>query len=265
MCAGRLPARGLRHPRIPASHSPSFPFSLFLSKMSSLSPSRIRLSQWPRERVLVAPSLLAARYDRLAEEVKAVEEAGAEVLHLDIMDGHFVPNLSFGADLVKALRPPSRMLFDVHLMIDDPLEYAPRFRDAGADHITFHVEAAGEDTGKVVDAIHELGCSAGLSLRPGTPASALLPYLSQIEMVLVMTVEPGFGGQSFHPEQLPKIRAFRDAIDGAGLTTRLEVDGGVAEKTAALCREAGADVLVAGSSVFRCADGDYRRAVDLLR
>lgn len=233
--------------------------------MSSSSSSRIRLSQWPRERVLIAPSLLAARYDRLAEEVKAVEDAGAEVLHLDIMDGHFVPNLSFGADLVKALRPLSRMLFDVHLMIDDPLEYAPRFRDAGADHITFHVEAAGEKTGMVVDAIHGLGCSAGLSLRPGTPASAVLPYLSRIEMVLVMTVEPGFGGQSFHPEQLPKIREFRDAIDRAGLSTRLEVDGGVAEKTAALCREAGADVLVAGSSVFRCADGDYRRAVDVLR
>lgn len=215
-------------------------------------------------RVLIAPSLLAARYDSLATEVAAVEKGGAEVLHLDIMDGHFVPNISFGADLVKSLRPLSGMLFDVHLMISDPLAYAPRFQAAGADHITFHVEAV-QDPSPVICAIHDLGCTAGLSLRPGTPASALLPYLQEVEMVLVMTVEPGFGGQSFREEQLPKIREFRQAIDALGKPIRLEVDGGIGAATAALCREAGADTLVAGSSVFRCPDGDYRRAIDALR
>ncbi len=231
--------------------------------MSGTRPLR-KVNQLPFGRPWVAPSLLAARYDTLATEVAAVEKGGAEALHLDIMDGHFVPNLSFGADLVKALRPLSEMLFDVHLMISDPLTYAPRFQAAGADHITFHVEAVSQPS-QVIQAIHALGCTAGISLRPGTPASALLPYLEEVEMVLVMTVEPGFGGQSFREDQLPKIREFRKAIDALGKPIRLEVDGGVGAATAALCREAGADVLVAGSSVFRCPDGDYRRAIEALR
>lgn len=221
-------------------------------------------TQWPQDRILVAPSLLAARYDHLADEVAAVEKASAEVLHLDIMDGHFVPNLSFGADLVKALRPASEMLFDVHLMITDPIKYAPRFRAAGADHITFHVEVW-EDPVKVIDVIHGLGCTAGISLRPATPVEAVLPYLDKVEMVLVMTVEPGFGGQSFHGEQLPKIQKLRAAIDAIGKPIRLEVDGGIAKESAALVRQSGADVLVAGSSVFRAKDGDYKKAIDVLR
>ncbi len=216
------------------------------------------------ERVLVAPSLLAARYDRLGEEVAAVEKAGAEVLHLDIMDGHFVPNISFGADVVKAVRPLSGMFFDAHLMITDPLKYAPSFQAAGAEHITFHVEAV-DNPREVIDEIHRLGCSAGISLKPRTPASAVVPFLDKVELVLVMTVEPGFGGQSFMADQLPKIKELRDAIDALGRKVRLEVDGGIAPATAVLVREAGADLLVAGSSVFRTKDGNYRNAVDALR
>ena len=231
--------------------------------MASISSKHV-FTQWPQDRVLVAPSLLAARYDHLAEEVAAVEKAGAEVLHLDIMDGHFVPNISFGADLVKAIRPASGMLFDVHLMITDPLKYAPRFRDAGADHITFHVEVE-QDANKVIDSIHALGCTAGISLRPATPLEMILPYLEKVEMVLVMTVEPGFGGQSFHGEQLPKIQKLHAAIQATGKPIRLEVDGGIAKASAELVRQSGADVLVAGSSVFHAKDGDYKAAIDVLR
>ncbi|MCQ2396991.1 MAG: ribulose-phosphate 3-epimerase [Lentisphaeria bacterium] len=232
--------------------------------MSEASAEKRLFTQWPNNRILVAPSLLAAHYERLLEDVTAVEKAGAEVLHLDIMDGHFVPNLSFGADLVKALRPVSQMLFDVHLMITDPIKYAPRFKDAGADHITFHVEVE-QNAGEVIDFIHSLGCTAGISLRPGTSYEAIMPYLDKVEMVLVMTVEPGFGGQSFHAEQLPKIETLRKAIDATGKPIRLEVDGGIAQASAELVRKAGADVLVAGSSVFRAKDGDYKKAIDILR
>jgi len=214
-------------------------------------------------RLLIAPSLLAADFARLGEEVKAVEAAGAEALHLDVMDGHFVPNISFGADVIKAVRKYSNALFDTHLMISEPLRYTPNFIKAGSQHITFHVESD-DDPAAVIRAIHDGGCTAGLSVKPKTPAEAVFPFLESLELVLVMTVEPGFGGQSFMADQLPKIAALRQEIDRRGLKVHLEVDGGIAAATAAQVKAAGATMLVAGSSVFRSPDG-YAAAVSALR
>ena len=153
--------------------------------------------------VYLAPSLLAADYSRLGEQLVEAEKAGVEVAHLDIMDGHFVPNLAMGPGLVKSIRPVTKVLFDVHLMISEPMRYVDAFVDAGADHITVHVESEG-DISAVIDRIHELGCSAGITLRPGTPVESLYPFLPKVELALVMTVEPGFGGQSFMASQVPK-------------------------------------------------------------
>lgn len=229
---------------------------------SSLS-QRHCLADYPTRQVLIAPSVLACDWAHFGDEVQAVAEAGAEVLHLDIMDGHFVPNISFGMDVVKSVRGLSDMVFDVHLMIAEPRRYIPRFVAAGADHITFHVEVW-DEAAELLDFIHAHGCTAGLSLRPATPIEAVLPYLDRLDMLLVMTVEPGFGGQSFHGEQLSRILKLRQHLNQTGRNIRLEVDGGIAEDTAELVRSCGADVLVAGSSVFR-AKGDYRNAIDRLR
>ena len=231
--------------------------------MSEKLPNRHRLTDYPAERVLIAPSVLACDWTHFGEEVQAVASAGAEVLHLDVMDGHFVPNISFGMDIVKSVRGLSDQVFDVHLMIDNPRKYLSRFVSAGADNITFHVEVW-DDVDELIDLIHAQGCTAGLSLRPATPIDAVVPYLDKLDMLLVMTVEPGFGGQSFHGEQLSRILKFRQLIDRSGRDIRLEVDGGIAEDTALLVRSCGANVLVAGSSVFR-AKGDYRNAIDCLR
>ena len=221
------------------------------------------LNDYPSDRVLIAPSVLACDWAQFGEEVQAVTAAGAEVLHLDVMDGHFVPNISFGMDVVKSVRALSDQVFDVHLMIDNPRKYLKRFALAGADHITFHVEVW-DDADELIDQIHALGCTAGLSLRPATPIDAVVPFLPKLDMMLVMTVEPGFGGQSFHGEQLSRILNLRQLIDQTGKAVRLEVDGGIAEDTAQLVRSCGADVLVAGSSVFR-EKGKYRQAIDRLR
>ena len=234
-----------------------------LCYMSEKSPIRHSLTDYPSDRVLIAPSVLACDWAHFGDEVQAVTQAGAEVLHLDIMDGHFVPNISFGMDVVKSVRKLSDMVFDVHLMITDPRKYIPRFVAAGADHITFHVEVW-DDVDELLDFIHAQGCTAGLSLRPATPIEAVLPYLEKLDMLLVMTVEPGFGGQSFHGEQLSRILKLHHFIGQTGKKIHLEVDGGIAEDTAELVRSCGANVLVAGSSVFR-AKGDYRNAIDCLR
>ena len=212
------------------------------------------LRELPVDRVMISPSLLAADFSRLDEQVTAAASAGADMLHLDVMDGHLVPNLSFGQPVIKSLRPRSELLFDTHLMIEEPARYAASFAAAGADHLTFHVECR-EEPLLVIETIRKAGCTVGMSLRPGTPAEALYPYLELIDLVLVMTVEPGFGGQSFMADQLPKIAAFRREIDARKLHIQLEVDGGVDAVTAPRVIEAGANLLVAGTAFFRCKEG----------
>ena len=199
--------------------------------------------------VYLAPSLLAADYSRLGEQLAEAEKAGVEVAHLDIMDGHFVPNLAMGPGLVKSIRPVTKVLFDVHLMISEPMRYVDAFVDAGADHITVHVESEG-DISAVIDRIHELGCSAGITLRPGTPVESLYPFLPKVELALVMTVEPGFGGQSFMASQVPKVAALRAWAKAHSQALHVEVDGGIKASNAAQVVAAGADVLVAGSSIY---------------
>jgi len=197
----------------------------------------------------LAPSLLAADFGRLADQLQDAAKAGAEVAHIDIMDGHFVPNLSMGPGLVQAIRASSAMLFDVHLMISNPDRYIKAFADAGADHITIHVESEG-NIAAAIEQIHSLGCSAGITLRPGTPIESLYPFLPMVELALVMTVEPGFGGQSFMASQLPKITALRKWACDNGRELHVEVDGGIKASNAAETVAAGANVLVAGSSIF---------------
>ena len=193
----------------------------------------------------ISPSLLAADFARLDRELAKIEAGGADWLHLDVMDGVFVPNIAFGLPVIQSLRPVSRLTFDVHLMIQNPIRYVEAFQKAGADYLTFHLESEG-DPGKTIEAIHRAGMKAGISIKPGTPVERLLPYLPGLELVLIMSVEPGFGGQKFMPESLGKIAAVRAAAPGI----HISVDGGINGETGALCRKAGADVLVAGSYVF---------------
>jgi len=200
--------------------------------------------------LLIAPSILAADFSRLESQIRKVEEGGAEWLHLDVMDAHFVPNLTFGPFIVAAIRRLTKLFLDTHLMITDPVGYAPKFAEAGSDLITFHVEGAG-DASEAASQIRATGVQVGASVKPATPASVLFPILDQLDLVLVMSVEPGFGGQAFMPESLEKIRALRAEIDRRGLRTLIEVDGGINPQTAALTRDAGVDVLVAGTAVFR--------------
>ena len=208
------------------------------------------LRKLPGDRILVSPSLLAADFARAGDQVAAAAAAGAEMLHLDVMDGHLVPNISFGAPVIKSLRPGSRLIFDTHLMISHPLRYAGDFAAAGADHLTFHLECD-DDIDATIAEIRRLGLTVGLSLRPGTPAEALFPFLDRIDLVLVMTVEPGFGGQSFMADQLPKITAFKREIRRRQLPVLLEVDGGLDAITVTAAAAAGAQVIVAGTAVFR--------------
>ncbi len=211
---------------------------------------RIPLTSLDCRRTLVAPSILAADFAALGADVQAVEAAGADLVHVDIMDGHFVPNLSLGPGIVKAIRPCSSLPFDVHLMLSQPYRYVQPFVEAGADHITIHVESEGA-LACTLEQIRSYGCSTGLSLRPGTPAASLRPYLDLIDLILVMTVEPGFGGQSFMAEQVPKIAEIRSLIDRSGHPIHLEVDGGIAQDTAPAVLKAGANMLVSGSGIFK--------------
>ena len=212
--------------------------------------------------IKISPSMLSCDFSKIGDEAEKITKAGAEMLHLDVMDGHFVPNITFGAPVIKSIRNRTDIVFDVHLMISEPLKYIEDFVKAGADIITFHVECE-SDVKETIDKIKSLSCKVGLSVKPGTPIEVVYPYLDELDMVLVMTVEPGFGGQSFMGDMCDKIVTLRNKLSEMGKTTDIQVDGGINDETVCLVAKAGANVIVAGSSVFGA--DSYEEAISSLR
>jgi ribulose-phosphate 3-epimerase len=212
--------------------------------------------------VKIAPSILSANFAKLGEEIRAVEQGGADYIHIDVMDGHFVPNITIGPLIVEAIRPITELPLDVHLMIENPDQYIEAFANAGANYITVHVESC-RHLHRTIHHIKSFGIKAGVVLNPATPVETIQHILGDIDMVLLMSVNPGFGGQKFIPEILSKISKVREMADTKGLSIEIEIDGGVNPETAKLCIEAGANVLVAGSAIYN--QEDYAKAISSLR
>lgn len=198
---------------------------------------------------ILSPSILAADFARLGEQIKEADEAGAEYIHIDVMDGVFVPSISFGMPVIRSIRKVTNRVFDVHLMIVEPERYVKEFKACGADSITFHLEAT-QDAEATIDLIHSLGCRAGMAIKPKTPVELVRKYLKKLDMLLVMTVEPGFGGQKYIPESTDRVRQARGMADEMGANIDIQVDGGITVENAKIVMEAGANVIVAGSAVF---------------
>lgn len=212
--------------------------------------------------VKIAPSILSANFSKLADEIKDVEKAGADYIHIDVMDGHFVPNITMGPLVVEAIRPITKLPLDVHLMIENPDQFIESFVKAGADYITVHVEAC-KHLHRTIQYIRSFGVKAGVVLNPATPVEMIKHVLKDIDMVLLMTVNPGFGGQRFIKGVLPKIKQVKELIDEEGLNIEIEVDGGINPETAKLCSDAGANVLVAGSAIYN--HEDRKKAINEIR
>ena len=214
---------------------------------------------------ILSPSILSADFTILGEQLKTIDEAGSEYIHIDVMDGIFVPSISYGMPVIKSIRKATKKVFDVHLMITEPERYINEFVESGADIITFHVEAT-KDPGKVIDMIHEKGLKAGISVKPKTPLETIEPYLEKIDMLLIMSVEPGFGGQAYIEGSTEKIRAAREMVKAHGLNTDIQVDGGINLQNLPEVLEAGANIIVAGSSVFKGdVAGNVKAFLDIMK